>query len=47
MLGKFKEYRIAGNFRGVQFSRMSGYPWKLDPWNKYDYMGMLARIHKN
>ena len=32
-------YRIAGYFRGVQFlwfSRISGYPQKLDPRNKYD-----------
>ena len=32
-------YHIAGNFRGIQFSwfsRISGYPRKLDPRNKYD-----------
>jgi hypothetical protein len=32
-------YCIAGNFRGVQFSwflRISGYPRKLDPRNRYD-----------
>jgi hypothetical protein len=29
-------YRIAGNFRGVQFSRISGYPQKLDPLNMHD-----------
>jgi hypothetical protein len=26
-------YCIAGNFRGVQFSRISLFPRKLDPWN--------------
>jgi hypothetical protein len=28
-------YRIVGNFRGVQFSQMSGYLRKLDSRNKY------------
>jgi hypothetical protein len=35
----YVNYRIAGNFCGVQFlwfSWISSYPRKLDPWNKYD-----------
>ncbi len=45
-------FTVAGNFRGVQFSRfsrISGYPRNLDPRNKYDcvLIGMIARIREN
>jgi hypothetical protein len=43
-------YRIAGNFRGVQFSlfsRMSGYPRKLDPCNKHDCTVYNGHIRMN
>jgi hypothetical protein len=38
-----KNYRIAGNFRGVQFlrfSRISGYLRKVDPGNKVRLYGV-------
>ena len=38
-------YRIAGNFRGVQFSQLISEPWKLDPRNKQYYIYVLAQLH--
>ena len=47
-LARDSTYRIAGNFRGIQFlwfTWLSGDPWKLNSWNKKAMPKLLQTTH--